>query len=90
MYVRVNGCMNELKDVHEVRTTEVCEVSLTKNLRGKPAATEHPPKENDQTVTSQHVLYYCTYYSVSLTCSVQYILHTVHIIHVPSFPVSHV
>ena len=47
--------MNELKDVHEVRTTEVCEVSLTKNLRGKPAATEHPPKENDQTVTSQHV-----------------------------------
>jgi hypothetical protein len=36
MYARVNGCMNELKDVHEVRTTEVCEVSLTKNLRGKP------------------------------------------------------
>jgi hypothetical protein len=26
--------MNELKVVHEVRSTEVCEVSLTKNLRG--------------------------------------------------------
>ena len=25
--------MNELKVVHEVRSTEVCEVSLTKNLR---------------------------------------------------------
>ncbi len=35
MYLRVNGCMNELKDVHEVRVTEVCEVLLTKNLRGK-------------------------------------------------------
>ena len=33
MYVRVNGSMNELKDVHEVRTTEECEVSLTKNLQ---------------------------------------------------------
>jgi len=36
MYTRVCGCMNELKVVHEVRSTEVCEVSLTKNLRGKP------------------------------------------------------
>ena len=33
MYVRVNGCMNELKDVHEVKTTGVCEVSLTNNPR---------------------------------------------------------
>jgi len=31
--------MNELKMVHEVRSTEVYEVSLTKNLRGKPAKT---------------------------------------------------
>jgi hypothetical protein len=30
--------MIELKNVHKVRTTEVCEVSLSKNLRGKPAA----------------------------------------------------
>jgi hypothetical protein len=30
--------MNELKDVHKVRVTEVCEVLLTKNLRGKPTA----------------------------------------------------
>jgi len=37
MYARVNGCMNELKVVHEVGTTEVCEVSPTKTLRGKPA-----------------------------------------------------
>jgi hypothetical protein len=35
MYVRVNGCKNELKDAHKVRTSEVCEASLTKNLRGK-------------------------------------------------------
>jgi hypothetical protein len=27
--------MNELKDIHEERTTEVCEVSIAKNLRGK-------------------------------------------------------
>ena len=40
------------------------------------------------TVTSQHILYYCTYYSVSFTCTVQYILHTVHTVHVPCFPVS--
>ena len=38
-YARVCGCMNELKMVHEVRSTEVCEVSPTKNLRGKPAKT---------------------------------------------------
>ena len=31
--------MNELKMVHEVRSTEVYEVSPTKNLRGKPAKT---------------------------------------------------
>ena len=43
MYVRVNGCMNELKDAHKVRTTEVCEVSLTKNLRGKPAEAGKSP-----------------------------------------------
>jgi len=43
MYLRVNGCMNELKDVHEVRVTEVCEVLLTKNLRGKPTAAGKSP-----------------------------------------------
>jgi len=34
-------------------------------------------------VTSQHILYYCTYYSVSLTCTVDTV--TSH-----AFPVSHV
>jgi len=29
MHVRVHGCMNELKVVHDVRSTEVCEVSLS-------------------------------------------------------------
>ena len=46
MYVRVNGCMNELKDVHEVRTTEVCEVSLSKTLRGKPTAAGKSPRKS--------------------------------------------
>ena len=42
---------------------------------------EHPlelgwiqPRKRRGTVTSQHILYYCTYYSVSLTCTV----HCVH------------
>ena len=34
---RVWGWMNELRVACEVWSTEVCEVSLTKNLRGKPA-----------------------------------------------------
>ena len=43
MSTRVCGCLNELKVVHEVRSTEVCEVSLTKNLRGKPATAGKSP-----------------------------------------------
>ena len=42
-------------------------------------------------VTSQHVLYYCTYYSVSLTCTVHCtygIYCTLYMF--PCFPVSHV
>ena len=35
-------------------------------------------------VTSQHVLYYCTYYSVSLTCTV----HCTYCIYCTCFPVS--
>jgi hypothetical protein len=35
--------MNELKDAHKVRTSEVCEASLTKNLRGKTAETGKSP-----------------------------------------------
>ena len=46
MYVHVNGCMNELKDVHEVRTTEVFEVSLTKNLREKPTVAGKSPEKS--------------------------------------------
>jgi len=38
--------MNELKDAHKVRTTEVWEVSLTKNLRGKPALRLGKVQEN--------------------------------------------
>ena len=45
-------------------------------------------------VTSQHVLYYCTYYSVSLTCTVHctYCIYcTLYILYMfPYFPVSHV
>ena len=44
-------------------------------------------------VTSQHVLYYCTYYSVSFTCTVHctyYIYRTLYTVHVPCFPVSDV
>ena len=38
-----------------------------------------------------HTLMHCTYYTVSLTCTVYctyYILYTVHTVHVPCFPVS--
>ena len=45
-------------------------------------------------VTSQHVLNYCTYYSVSLTCTVHctYCIYcTLYILYMfPCFPVSHV
>ena len=48
MYARVCGCMNELKIVHEVRSTEVCEFSPTK---GKPAKTRlGKAQENLETI----------------------------------------
>ena len=48
-------------------------------------------RNNTQNVTPQYVLHtlmHCTYYTVSLTCTVLYILYIVHTVHVPCFPVS--
>ena len=58
---------------------------------------EHPlelgwiqPRKRRGTVTSQHILYYCTYYSVSLTCTVHCTID-IHTLYVPyMFPVSDV
>ena len=41
-------------------------------------------KDKDN-VTSQHILYYCTYYSVSLTCTVHSVYHMFSLL-----PVTHV
>jgi hypothetical protein len=56
---------------------------------------EHPlelgwiqPRKRRGTVTSQHILYYCTYYSVSFTCTVHCTIdiHTLYVTYM--FPVS--
>jgi len=46
------------------------------------------PQPPDYIVTSQHILYYCTYYSLSLTCTVHCTID-IHTLYVPyMFPVS--
>ena len=57
---------------------------------------EHPleigwiqPRKRRGTVTSQHILYYCTYYSVSFTCTVHCMYHTYRTLYIQyMFPVS--
>jgi hypothetical protein len=47
---------------------------ITEYLNSHHAGVTHSKKavhdKNKETVTSQHILYYCTYYSVSFTCTV--------------------
>ena len=40
------------------------------NVRMYNLQVDDPTALTDPSVTSQHILYYCTYYSVSLTCTV--------------------
>ncbi len=63
-------------------------------IDGTVAAASGERVADSQGVTPQYVLFtlmHCTYYTVSLTCTVHctyYILYTVHTVHVPCFPVS--
>ena len=58
---------------------------VTENRKGEDDNEEYDVNMIVDGVTSQHILYYCTYYSVSLTCTVTVTLIPLHHMF-PCFP----